>query len=280
MSERNLVASVAQRLRNKAQEIDEIYDYTLTRYALERLLYRLSKSPYADQLILKGALLFYVWNHQLHRPTRDIDFLKFGPPDQQHLENIFKTIVEMDVPDDGLFFDKETINSSFIREESAYHGIRIKMMCKLGKIRIPLQIDIGSGDAVTPKVETKSFPILLDEFPVPTVQAYPIYAVIAEKYEAMVVLGEQNSRMKDFFDIHFIFKTEKLDPKILKEAIEHTFKRRRTPLPDELPDCLSDEFAYAKEQQWQGFLKRNELPSVPFLDVVRDLKAKIPLTWK
>jgi predicted nucleotidyltransferase component of viral defense system len=204
----NLVASIRQRLLNKAKSNGEVFDFVLSRYAIERLLFRLGQSRHADSFVLKGAMLFYIWNQSMHRPTRDVDFLGFGPADCDTLEATFKEIAESPVPEDGLTFETRKIKTDPIREEASYGGVRIKLLAKLGTIRIPLQIDIGFGDAITPSPNISRLPSLISELPAPTIRTYPIYTVVAEKLEAMVLLGEQNSRMKDFFDIHFLVTTE------------------------------------------------------------------------
>ncbi len=206
MSKSNLVASIRQRLLNKSKENGEAFDFVLSRYAIERLLYRLSQSQHSNAFVLKGAILFYFWNHETHRPTRDIDFLSFGPADCDLLERIIEEIVGTPAKEDGLIFDASTIKAAPIREEAFYDGIRIKLITKLGTVRIPMQIDIGFGDAVIPAPDTKRIQSLIAELPGPEINAYPMYSVIAEKLEAMVMLGEQNSRMKDFFDVHFFLR--------------------------------------------------------------------------
>lgn len=280
MSGPNLIASVRERLRNKSVETGELFDFVLSRYAVERLLYRLSVSDLAEQFVLKGALLFYLWNQNLHRPTRDVDFLGFGPPETESLEQAFRTIVVTSVPDDGLTFLASTISASPIREDRVYGGIRVKVMVKLGNIRIPLQIDVGFGDAITPEATRSKFPLLLADFPAPVIRAYPVYTVIAEKLEAMVALGERNTRMKDFFDILFILRTEVLDQATLTRAAHNTFDRRKTPFPTGRPNCLSSSFAASKEAMWQAFLNRNGIKtSETFAEVVAEIFARLPFAW-
>jgi predicted nucleotidyltransferase component of viral defense system len=196
---RNVAASVRQRLLALSRERIEPFDLTLVRYGSERLLYRLSQSHYVDRFLLKGAMLFRVWTEETHRPTRDIDLLGFGANDTDELAQIFREVSQTDVEPDGLVFRPETVKAESIREEAAYAGIRITMEAKLENARIPIQVDIGFGDAVTPGPEEVQYPVLLD-LPAPRLRSYPVYTVIAEKLEAMVLLGEANSRMKDFYD--------------------------------------------------------------------------------
>jgi predicted nucleotidyltransferase component of viral defense system len=281
MSNPHLVASIQQRLRNRMDKTGEPFHYVLSRFGFERLLYRLSLSEFRSQFVLKGALLFYVWNKDLHRPTRDMDFLGFGASDVESIKETFEQIVKIEVPDDGLTFHPETITVEYIREEKSYGGIRVKMIAKLGNSRIPIQIDIGFGDTITPEAKVSEFPTLLPDFPAPTIRAYPVYTVIAEKLEAMVSLGDDNSRMKDFFDVHFILKTETLDQKILADAIAATFKRRGTAIPKETPRCLTAEFAAAKQTMWGAFLQRNGLETISesFAEVIGFLSERLGFVW-
>jgi predicted nucleotidyltransferase component of viral defense system len=249
----NLIASIRQRLLNIAKSNGEVFDFVLSRYAIERLLFRLGQSQHADSFVLKGAMLFYLWNKSMHRPTRDVDFLGFGPADCESLEATFTEIAESPVPDDGLTFETSKIEAAPIREEAIYDGIRIRLPTKLGTIKIPLQIDIGFGDVITPSPDTSTLRSLIPELPAPIIKTYPIYTVVAEKLEAMVLLGEQNSRMKDFYDIHFLATTEEFDEKTLHQAIKATFNRRKTPIPNAVPESLTQGFATQKQTQWSAF---------------------------
>ncbi|EDY81173.1 conserved domain protein [Verrucomicrobiia bacterium DG1235] len=281
MTKSNLAASVRQRLLNKSKENREAFDFVLSRYAIERFLYRLSLSQHSNTFVLKGAILFYFWNHEMHRPTRDIDFLGSGTADCEILERIITEIVTTPACEDGLTFNTSTIKAAPIREEAFYDGIRAKLIAKLGTVRIPMQIDIGFGDAVTPAPETKHIQSLITELPGPEVNAYPMYSVIAEKLEAMVVLGEQNSRMKDFFDIHFLLTKEELNANSIREAVVATFKRRRTDLPLTTPPSLLVEFAVLKQMQWKAFLRRNNLESTneDFSKILEEIREHLPINW-
>ena len=197
---RNLAASVRQRLLNIAKRNGEAFDLVLTRYALERLLYRLGNSRYHNQFLLKGAMLFAVRGGAPHRPTRDLDLLGFGPNDLPQVQAVFQNICQVPVEPDGLKFLPDTVRVSEIREDQEYQGVRLPFDAKLENAIIPIQVDIGYGDAVTPAPQEISYPTLL-EFPAPQLRAYPIYTVVAEKFQALVLLGIANSRMKDFYDI-------------------------------------------------------------------------------
>lgn len=290
-SKRNLPASVRQRLLNISRERKEPFDLILSRYAIERLLYRLSQSKHSTRFLLKGAMLFSIWMEEMHRPTRDVDFLGFGEQDTEVLETIFQELCALPVEPDGLHFNSSSVKAEIIREEAAYTGIRITLEAHLEKARIPVQADIGFGDAVTPEAEAITFPTLLD-FPPPLLKAYPIYTVVAEKLEAMVYLGEPNSRMKDFFDVWFLSQHFEFSGQTLTEAIQATFQRRQTPLPIDSPIAFSRDFALSKETQWKAFLSRNSLPQISFSTALSSIRnfttppleaasqtKPLPLTW-
>jgi len=258
---RDLAASVRQRLLNIAKRDGEAFDLVLTRYALERLLYRLGQSRYRDQFLLKGAMLFAVWGGEAHRPTRDVDLLGFGTSELPQVENIFRDICLEAVEADGLEFLPDTARAIEIREDQEYQGVRVLFEARLGVAVIPIQIDIGYGDAVTPASEDITYPTVLD-FAAPKLRAYPIYTVVAEKFQAMVWLGIANSRMKDFYDLWIIMRQFPFEGDILGAAIKATFARRNTPLPSEAPLALTIAFANdaAKQTQWKAFLRKNALP--------------------
>ncbi|MAT73439.1 MAG: hypothetical protein CMJ58_28480 [Planctomycetaceae bacterium] len=268
-SPKNLAASVRQRLMNIARAEGTDFQYLLTRYGLERLLYRLSKSPYADRFVLKGAMLFQLWTAAPYRPTRDLDLLATGTPSPSDFEEVFHNVCRHEVEDDGLTFDVQGIRAEAIKEEDEYQGIRIRGGATLGNIRIPLQVDIGFGDAVTPRPLEIEYPTLL-AFPAPKLLAYNRETVVAEKFQAMVFLGMANSRMKDFFDVWSLAREFEFAGPALAEAIAATFQRRRTSIPDALPIALSDGFALdsQKNTQWHAFLRKGNLAEAPLPQVV------------
>jgi len=271
---RNLAASVRQRLLNISKRDGEAFDLVLTRYALERLLYRLGKSQYHNQFLLKGAMLFVVWGGEVHRPTRDIDLLGFGTSELSQVMKIFQDICQEAVEADGLEFLPDSMRVIEIREDQAYQGVRVSFDAHLGNAVIPIQIDIGYGDAVTPAPEDIIYPTVLD-FAAPKLRAYPLYTVVAEKFQAMVWLGIANSRMKDFYDIWIIMQKFPLEGQVLSTAIEATFARRQTTLPTETPLALTQVFASdtAKQTQWNAFLRKNALPvdGLTFPDIITSL---------
>ncbi|MFM2408830.1 MAG: hypothetical protein RL358_1572 [Pseudomonadota bacterium] len=258
---RNLSASVRQRLLNIARRDGEAFDLVLTRYALERLLYRLGQSKFHDQFLLKGAMLFAVWDGEVHRPTRDVDLLGFGASELAEVENIFREICQQPVEADGLEFYSDNMRALEIREDQEYQGVRVSFEARLENAVIPIQIDIGYGDAVTPAPENITYPTMLD-FAAPKLRAYPLYTVVAEKFQAMVWLGIANSRMKDFYDIWIIMQKFSFKGQVLSQAVEATFARRKTPLPMSAPLALTQVFANdaAKQTQWKAFLRKNALP--------------------
>jgi nucleotidyltransferase AbiEii toxin of type IV toxin-antitoxin system len=268
---KNLAASVKARLLALAGRRNESFNLLVGRFGVERLLYRLSQSRHADRFLLKGAMLFALWDEKAPRPTRDIDFLAFGPIDLDEIEVVFREIVETPVPDDGLAFQPDSVRVENIREAEAYGGVRVRLLALLGKGKVPLQVDVASGDVVTPAPDKSIFPALL-EFPAPHIRSYPIYTVVAEKFEAMVKLGILNTRMKDFFDLWFLSRRFDFDGAVLHDAVHATFARRQTVLGDKLPLTLTDEFAKdsTKQTQWIAFLRRNGLSGPPqqFTDVV------------
>jgi hypothetical protein len=243
---------------NIARERRENFQSVLTRYALERLLYRIGRSEFRAQFVLKGALLFALWAEHPQRATRDLDLLSQGDPSTFLLDEAFRNLCSLGVEDDGLLFLAESVASREIREDNIYGGLRIMLTAMLGVARIPLQVDIGFGDAITPGPMEIDFPTLLP-FPAPHLFAYPRETVVAEKFEALVTLGMANSRMKDFFDLWTLALDYGFEGEPLSAAIAATFKRRTTPLPLEMPTALTGVFAEddSKQRQWLAFIKRS-----------------------
>jgi len=275
VSSRNTAASVRARLLAKARADKQDLNLVLTRYALERLLYRLSVSAHADHFLLKGALLFDLWFDIPHRPTRDADLLGYGSSEIPHVEAAFQDICAVEL-DDGISFRADSVHAEEIRKEANYSGVRVTLIGLLDGARCPVQVDVGFGDAVTPGPEVVSYPVMLPDMPPPKLRAYPRYTVVAEKLEA---LGIANSRMKDFFDLWVLSRYTDFDGTFLCKAIHATFERRGTPVPDGIPFGLSDEFAQdlQKQTQWQAFLRKNALDELQFSEVVTGLRAWLSL---
>ena len=265
----NLSASILARLLTLAKLRGAAYSVLLNRFALERLLLRLSTSPHAHRFLLKGALLFALWYDDPHRPTRDADLLGFGPDDDANLADTFCDIAAMDMGD-GIVFDPASVKADAIREDNTYGGTRITLVARIGSARCALQIDVGFGDVVTPAPQTVAYPTLLKGFEAPTLRVYPVYTVIAEKYHAMVMLGQANSRMKDFYDLAVIARRTALDGTTLAAALAATFARRQTALPSERPLALTRQFSDdpAKQRQWQAFLSKNRITAGGLADTV------------
>ncbi|WP_232494806.1 nucleotidyl transferase AbiEii/AbiGii toxin family protein [Novosphingobium kaempferiae] len=252
-------ASIKQRLLNIARRSERPYDVVLVRYALERLLYRLSISAERDRFVLKGGMLVTLWIEGGHRETRDADFLGHGEAGSEHVRRVFEGIMSIDV-NDGLTFDTANIRVGPIRDESEYSGIRLRTTAHLERTRIPVTIDIGFGDALSSEAERLDYPTLLD-MGVPRIRTYPPAAVLAEKFQAIVALGIINGRMKDYFDLWAVPQTRLIDDEELDAAVKATFLRRRTPVPDKRPPGLSEPFAIdpAKEAQWQAYARSVQL---------------------
>jgi hypothetical protein len=265
----DLSASVLARLLTLAKQRGDDYSLLLNRFGMERMLARLSASPHADRFLLKGALLFALWYDTPHRPTRDADLLGYGPDDEANLIAAFRDIARMDLGD-AIVFNPASVKADAIREDNTYGGTRITLVARIGSARCSLQIDVGFGDAVTPGPQTVAYPTLLGDFPAPVLRVYPVYTVIAEKYQAMVMLGQANSRMKDFFDLAVIAQRTELDGGTLAAAIAATFARRQTALPTERPLALTTGFSEdaAKLRQWQAFLHKNRIEAAGLNETV------------
>lgn len=273
---KDFAASVRARLLNLAKSEGSDFNGVLVRYALERLLYRMSRSAHADNFLLKGALLFALWYDMPHRPTRDVDLLGFGASDLASLEQTFREIASIEA-DDGIVFDPASVTAQEIRKDAGYAGARIIFTAELARAKCKVQVDIGFGDAVTPGPVHAAYPVLIADFPAPQLRTYPVYSVIAEKLHAIALLGMTNSRMKDYLDLWVMLDREILDPALLARAIAETFSRRNMEVPVNLPVGLTDEFADDPTRQaiWKAFLLKNELPPKPLPDIVRGLATKL-----
>lgn len=270
---RNVANSVRNRLLKLSKEKKEDYLLVLTRYTLERILYRLSCSTHRDQFILKGAMLFSLWSDSPHRATRDMDLLGRGSSDLSYLQQIFAEIIATQVDDDGIVFDHQNIKAVRIKEDQEYEGVRINLIAQIDSARVPIQIDIGFGDAITPQAIETQYPSLLD-FPKPLLLSYPQETVIAEKFQAMVALGIGNSRMKDFYDLWLLASKFNYAGEIIAKAINKTFDRRRTQLPADYPLALTEDFYQDanKLAQWQAFANRTRLETSDFYQVISLLR--------
>lgn len=268
---RNTAASIKARLLNHARTNGHPLNPLLENYAMGRLFWRLSESPYSNDFILKGAQVFAIWANAPHRPTRDADFLCFRPNDIAGLERIFREICDIpSIPEDGLEWDE--ISANAIREDNVHGGIRVRITALLGKARIPVQVDVGFGDSIVPGPQ-ESYWIGLLDFPSARLLVYPPETVVAEKLEAAVALGYANSRMKDFYDLYWLSRNVEFDASVLRQAIEATFKQRNTAIPSEPPPALTAQFSSRSEKkvQWTGFIRQSYLDPLDFDEVVAEL---------
>lgn len=263
---KNVGASLHARLVRLAHERQEIAQFVLERYALERLLYRLSRSPYRNRFVLKGATLFALWGGMPQRPTRDIDLLGFGDSSLEGIGEVLRELCRMDVADDGVVFDATSVTAEPIKEADEYPGVRLHVSATIGQATVRLKADVGFGDDPKPAIADADYPSLLADMPQPHLRVYPKEAVVAEKFHAMTVRGLLNSRMKDFLDIATIARRFEFEAAVLTESIAATFARRQTAFPDDVPLVLTPLF-YAhpdKVRQWVAYHRKSGLRSEPF----------------
>ena len=260
---KNLPASVRQRLANKAQETGRPFQELLQYFAMERFLYRLSRSPHADKFVLKGALMFTAWGGLSSRPTKDIDLLARMDNTVKAVETVMREVCGQEVEADGLVFDTESVAGEAIKEDADYPGVRVTFLVTLLNGRLSMQIDMGFGDVVTPSAAMTGYPALLD-FPAPLMLGYPRETVVAEKFEAMTKLGLLNSRMKDFYELWVLCQQFDFDGVTLATAIRRTFTHRKTAVVAH-PTALTPTFGgdATKQTQWQGFLRKTRLNDLP-----------------
>lgn len=274
-SPQNMAASIRQRLLNLARENGRDFNVVLVAFGLERLIYRVSVSAHKDRFVLKGGMLVTLWTTDEDRFTRDVDFLGFGAPHAEDLKTTFAEILEIDAGD-GLVFDIDTLTASAVREDGVYGGIRLKTTGYLGNTRIPITVDIGFGDAISGSRYIIEYPSLLD-LPTARIRAYSPAVVIAEKFQAIVVLGLVNGRMKDFYDLWTIPRTQDVPEAELSEAIAATFERRATDIPRERPDGLSEAFTSDRQKatQWSAYAASINLEDVTLPEIADGIWARL-----
>lgn len=261
----NVAASIRDRLRNKARDRGTEFELFLVRYACERFLYRLGASEERERCILKGATLLGLWMEEPYRATRDIDLLAFGESDEEAVRRVMTTICDVPCPEDGLVFDLETLLVSPIRDDQRYGGQQAKVVAFLDRTRIPVRVDFGFGDVVTPAPQEAKLPTLIDDVPAPVLQTYPQVTTIAEKFEAMVRFGSRNSRMKDFCDIWALSERFPFDGAELREAVARCFERRGVRLSTETADALTSGF-YSNtdlQERWRDYVRTGGLVDTP-----------------
>ena len=262
-------ASVKDRLKNHAAENGQPMQEVLTAYGLERTIYRLSASEYAERFTLKGGILLYaLFDGEYARVTRDIDLLaRHISNEVSEMRRLFEEIFSI-ACDDALTFDMNTLEVNRITEFKEYHGINVSIMAYLDRTRVPVSIDIGFDDIIYPDRVRMDFPVLLG-MEVPKVYAYPVYSIIAEKFEAIVSLGDANSRYKDFYDIHVLAGKSNLDGRELKEAVRETFAHRGTGFDDIIAFAENFVESPIHQNRWKAFLKKKKaMIDVEFGDAV------------
>ena len=257
----DIAASVRARLLNLSRQRNVEFQLVLSDFAIERLLYRLGVSPHVERFVLKGAILFKLWSKDGHRATWDLDLLGSGAGGVANMITVVKDLCSIQA-EDGIIFDPRSLVAEEIGAANEYEGVRVRLEARLAEARIPMQVDIGFGDVVTPRAVREAYPTLLDH-PSPRVLVYSREAVVAEKLEAIISLGVTNSRMKDFFDVYLLASSFAFEGPTL--AARATFERRGTPFPEREPLVLTREFLAAPERQtqWRAFLRRGRLAEPP-----------------
>ena len=260
----NIKTSIRALLQNKAKDTNRPFAEVLQYYGMERFLYRFSRSKYSDKFVLKGALLFTVWQIPERRTTLDIDFLARYDNQVASIEKVMKDVCDVSVDPDGLIFDAKTIQGRKIKEDADYEGVRVKFLGFLERSRITMQIDVGFGDIIYPKTKVIDYPVILD-FPRPHLKGYPPESVISEKFEAMVKLGLLNSRMKDFYDIWLMMRQFDFNGSNLAEALRRTFEHRKTDLPKTKPLFAEEIYDEKSDRQtlWKAFLRKGDIKHAP-----------------
>ena len=270
----NVADSVRQRLLNEARSSGRPFNELLQYFAMERFLYRLSRSPHAGRFVLKGALVLASWGVFPGRPTKDIDFLGHLRNDVDSVAATVTEICQQSVEEDGLVFEPSSVAGERIAEEAEYEGVRVRFRGRLGTARFVMQIDVGFGDAVVPGPMTIEYPTIL-ELPKPRILGYTKETVVAEKFHTMVRRGVLNSRVRDFFDVWAMSHHLDFDGQVLARAIRETFSTRNTEIPVR-PVALTTEFAQdgSKTTQWRGFLRKSRIEGPHELSqVVESLRA-------
>lgn len=269
----NIAASIRQRLKNISKNESRPFNELLQYYAMERFLYRLSQSEHTKCFILKGALMLRAWHSPELRPTMDIDMLGQTSNEIDSIVEQVKDIISVETKPDGLMFDLDSIKAERIKEDTDHEGVRIRFIGTLDSARVHMQIDVGFDDIVYPEAIEAEFPTILDS-PVPKLLCYSQESAIAEKFEAMLKLGELNSRMKDFYDVWLLSRQFDFNGKELAEAMRLTLEHRGTEIP-EIITAFTKDFIETKHIQWKAFHKRLAQKHVPndFSIVVADVES-------
>lgn len=279
---KNYGKSIRSRLLNIAKSENIYYQTVLTRYFQERLIYRISQTPYRQNFYLKGGALVYAHEKFAARPTLDIDFL--GNNISNNSERIvaaFREICSVSYEEDGVRYNVERITSKNITELKDYHGVRLSIPVSMDTVAQVLTMDIGFGDIVTPAPVNLDYPTLLDTLPSANILAYSLETVVAEKMHAVIDLADQSSRMKDYYDLYQILNNQELDTEVLQEAIARTFENRHTKYDPDTMFFRNDFGANPiMETRWKAFMKKiTAKQSILFSDVVAYLQERLLPYW-
>jgi predicted nucleotidyltransferase component of viral defense system len=278
----NRPESIRQRLRDELRARNEDVQFGLSRYAIERFLYRLGLSRHRDRFILKGAALFALWGRAIYRPTRDLDFTGYGSAEEKDVLDAIREICTIPCDGEEIIFVPDSITAEEIREEDEYKGLRIRLIATIGESEIPVQVDIGFANAIEPPPQEVQFPTLLGD-PAPQIRSYPLEAVISEKLHALISRGERNSRYKDFYDLYVLSRQFPFEGEKLSRSVQATFQRRRTTLGGAIPSAFQPRFYEedARLRQWRSYLERNSLPGAPadFSIIGEELRSFLLPLW-
>ena len=285
MEKKNVAMSVRAKLLNIRDSVPGTeYMQILLRYIQERMLYRLSMSQYRDNFCLKGSALLFAYEKFKARPTKDIDFLgdKISR-DKETIRKAFREICSIQCPEDGLAFDngENDIKVEDISLDKEYNGVTVTVTTHLDTIVQPFSMDIGFGDIVVPEPQELDYPLLLDDMPEVSINAYSLETVVAEKFQTMIDRALANSRMKDFYDVYSILSSDKVDKGILSDAIVSVFNNRGTGYDDNHP-LFNGEFKNdpIKQTQWNAFLRKMKYKGdLPLNEVVDYITEKLSPYW-
>ncbi len=272
----NVPASIQMKLQNKAHESGRPFNEILQYYGMERFLYRLSKTPHVNDLILKGGLMFYGLEIPMRRTTRDIDFLGISENTQQNILSVFRDALSVPSPEDGVLFDAKTLRLSQTQVEVNQGGIRITFVGRLGKMRLPIQVDVGFSDELASEVLSMEYPVLLAGMEKPRLKGYPPESIISEKFHAMIRFADANSRWKDYYDIYLLTETFEFESHFVANAIRSTFGTRPAEIQDQIPYGLRETFAISKQQEWETFLRKSKLSN----DTIKNLLVVVARIWQ
>lgn len=243
----NIPASIQARLQNKVGEIGQSFNDVLQYYGMERFLYRLSKTRHVNDFILKGGLMFYGLGIPMRRVTRDIDFLGISENARRDILSVFRDALSVSCPDDGILFDEKTLRVSETQAEADQGGVRVTFMGHLGKMRIPIQVDVGFSDELASEAVSMDYPVILAGMETPHLRGYPPESIVSEKFHAIVRFADANSRWKDYYDIFLLTETFEFESGSVANAIRATFANRPTELDGQIPPGLRESFAASKQ---------------------------------